>query len=65
MKGGLQPCVGIWILGIQSLQDSHLWAAGMGFLLGRADMEKALQPDVAFLIVVFVPGIIPFTPPTT
>lgn len=53
---GLQPRVGIWISGILSLQDSHLWAAGMEYLLSRAGIEKALQPDMAFLIVIFTPG---------
>ena len=53
---GLQPSVGIWISGILSLQDAHLWAAGMAFLLSRASIEKALQPDMAFLVVVFMPG---------
>ena len=55
----MQPCVGIWISGILSLQDSHLWAACMDFLLSRLDMEKALQSDMAFLVIAFMPGAVP------
>ena len=53
---GLQPCVGVWISGILSLQDSHLWAACMGFLLSGPGIEKALQPDMAFLVILIMPG---------
>ena len=52
----LQPCVGIWISGILSLQDSHLWAAGMEFLLSTRGVGKALQPDMAFLVILILPG---------
>lgn len=53
---GLQPCVGIWMAGVRKLQHAHTWAAGMRFLLSTSIADKALQPDMAFLVAVFSPG---------
>ena len=52
----MQPCVGIWVAGISSLHDCHLWAAAMSFLMGHTVSERLLQPDMAFLVAVFLQG---------
>ena len=53
---GLQPCMGIWMAGVSVLQQAHTWAAAMRFVLSRSIADKALQPDMAFLVAIFSPG---------
>ena len=48
--------MGIWMAGVRELQHAHTWAAGMRFLLSTSIADKALQPDMAFLVAVFSPG---------
>ena len=52
----VQPRVGIWMAGISTLQDCHLWAAAMSFLMSHTVSDKLLQPDMAFLVAVFLQG---------
>ena len=52
----IQPRVGIWMAGISTLQDCHLWAAAMSFLMSQTVSDKLLQPDMAFLVAVFLQG---------
>ena len=48
--------MGIWMAGVRKLQHAHTWAAAMRFLLSRCIADKALQPDMAFLVAIFSPG---------
>ena len=52
----MQPRVGIWMAGISTLQDCHLWAAAMSFLMSHTSSDKLLQTDMAFLVAVFLQG---------
>ena len=52
----MQPRVGIWMAGISTLEDCHLWAAAMSFLMSQTSSDKLLQTDMAFLVAVFLQG---------
>jgi hypothetical protein len=38
------------------VQHAHIWAAGMRFLLSKSIADKALQPDMAFLVAIINPS---------
>ncbi|CAL8460710.1 g241 [Coccomyxa elongata] len=50
------PVVGVWVSGVRSVRDAHVWAACIRFLLSADLQDKALQPDMAFLVLVYAPG---------
>ncbi len=50
------PVVGLWMSGVRSVRDPHVWAACMRFLLSAQLQDKAIQPDLAFLVLVYAPG---------
>ncbi len=50
------PMVGVWVFGVRSVRDAHVWAACIRFLLSADLQDKALQPDMAFLVLVYAPG---------
>lgn len=53
------PVVGVWLSGVRSVRDPHVWAACIRFLLSAHLLDKAIQPDLAFLVLVYAFGVHP------
>ena len=50
------PLVGVWLAGVAGPRDAHVWAACARFLLSRAARDKALPPDMSFLVLIYSMG---------
>jgi hypothetical protein len=49
------PLVGVWVRGVASPHHPLVFAACLRFAYGAAMLDRAIQPDGAFLVLIFPP----------
>lgn len=50
------PLVGAWVRGVQGVEHPLVLAAALRFAFSSTLMDRATQPDGAFLLLIFPPG---------
>ena len=48
--------VGVWVAGVASARDAHVWGACMRFLLAGVLTDKVMLHDGSFLVLIYSAG---------
>ena len=55
-QAGGMPLVGVWVAGVASAGDAHVWAACLRFLLSSPPPDRVVLPDGSFLVLIYSAG---------